>query len=287
LILYVQGRFVPEDEARISVLDRGFLYGDSIYETVRARGGRILFWRDHEARLERSASLLGIEIDCERPDILSVLHELLRRNALAGARLRLIVTRGVGDRDQLAGFTPAWVVLCEAFEPLPEERYEEGIAAVLVQVVRQAVASLNPEIKSCNLLNNHLARREALARGAVEGVMANPQGFLAEGAFTNLFWVTAEGALRTPSLSVGILPGVTRQKILALARTEGIPVEEVTAPPDELRGAREIFLTSTSWEVLSVTAWNGERVGTGRQGELARTLRAALRRLYDAPGESA
>lgn len=287
MIVYVQGRYVPDGEATISVLDRGFLYGDSVYETVRAARGKILFWRDHEERLRRSARLLGIEIEPGRRDPLAILRELLARNHLAEARLRLIVTRGVGDRDQLEGFSPSWVILCEPYAPPSIERYAAGIAAVLVGTVRNATASLNPEIKSCNLLNNWLARREALARGAHEGLMLNPHGFLAEGSFSNLFWVDASGEIRTPALEVGILPGVTRQKILALAGRMGLPAREVSAPPGELDSAREIFVTSTSWEVMSVTAYNGALVGDGREGTLARDLRAALRRLYEEPGESA
>jgi branched-chain amino acid aminotransferase len=286
VILYVRGSFVPDSQAVISVLDRGFLYGDAVYETVRSAGGKILFWSDHEQRLHHSAHLLGIDIGPGSPDPLAILKELLGRNDLADARLRLVVTRGAGDRDQLTGFVPSWVVLCEPFTPPGEEFYAAGIRAVRVATVRNAVASLNPEIKSCNLLNNSLARREAIARDAQEGVMLNPQGFLAEGAFSNLFWVDAGGRLSTPALSVGILPGVTRQKVLLVARRAGLTVREVEARPEELDAAREIFLTSTSWEVLGVTTWNGSPVGDGREGARARSLRAALRRLYDEPGES-
>ena len=161
-----------------------------------------------------------------------------------------------------------------------------GVSAILVSVRRLGVASLNPEIKSSNLLNNLLARREAVRAGAAEGILLNPRGFLAEGAHSNLFWLGQDRILRTPALDVGILPGITREKVLAVARKLGIAVAEVEEPPEALIDAREIMLTSTSWEVLSVTRYNGSMVGDGRQGEVARALREGLRRLYDDPQET-
>jgi len=188
---------------------------------------------------------------------------------------------------RLSGFTPTWVVTVEAFEELPEDLYESGVAAVLVSVARLGVASLNPEIKSSNLLNNILARREALKAGAYEGVFLNPNGLVAEGAHSNIFWITPEGILRTPTRTVGILAGVTRQKILQVAREVPMAVEEVEAGADELDRAVEIFLTSTSWEALSVTRWNGRTVGEGKRGRWARELRSRLRQLYQEGGQTA
>ena len=280
MIFYLQGAYLPQEEARISVLDRGFLFGDSVYEAIRSFEGRILFFADHVARLRRSAELLGIDLSGSEPDLRAVVGQLLRRNRIEDSRLRIVVTRGTGGRDQVSGFTPTWVVTIEPFTTLPEEEYRRGVAAVLVSVARHGVESLNPEIKSSNLLNNLLARQEAIRRGAVEGVMRSPAGLLAEGAYSNLFWVDAEGVLRTPALEVGILPGVTRQKVIEQAREAGIPVEQVAVGPEALEGAREIFLTSTSWEVLSVSRWNGKVVGSGRRGEIAALLRDRLRALY-------
>ncbi len=287
MIYHVKGEYVPQDAARVSVMDRGFLYGDSIYETLRARGGKILFWRDHLQRLRRSAFLLEIEIDDERADPLRILGELLRRNGLQNARARIIVTRGEGGRDQLTGFTPSWIVTIEPFADLSESEFETGVSAILVSVRRLGVASLNPEIKSSNLLNNLLARREAVRAGAAEGILLNPRGDIAEGAHSNLFWYAGDRVLRTPALGVGILPGITRDKVLAVARGLGISIAEVEEPADSLLGASEIMLTSTSWEVLSVTRYNGAIVGDGRRGEISRLLHTGLRRLYDDPAETA
>jgi branched-chain amino acid aminotransferase len=285
MITFVQGVYLPVEEARVPVIDRGFLYGDSVYETVRSVGGRILFWDDHALRLHQSAAMLGFELEPQPYDLLEVMRQLLVRNRLEDARIRIIVTRGVGGRDQIDGFVPTWVVLIEPFQTFDESEYRKGVAAVLVSVRRLGTETLNPEIKSSNLLNNLLARREARLQGAAEGIMLNPKGLLAEGAHSNLFWVTQKGVLRTPSRSAGILPGVTRQKVLELARSQSIPLEEVEALPDELDSAREILLTSTSWEVLGVTRYNAHLVGTGRQGEITRQLHQDLRDLYEREGQ--
>lgn len=287
MIFCVEGTYVREEEARVSVLDRGFLFGDSVYETVRAHRGRILFWTEHAARLKRSAFLVGIDLRWSVAEPIAVLHELLRRNEIEEARMRIVVTRGRGVAHRLGESHPTWVFTIERFAPPSEQEYEEGIAAVLVSIVRHAPGCQNPEIKSSNLLNNVLARREALEKGAAEGILANPKGFIAEGAHSNVFWITRDGILRTPSCSVGILPGITRQKLIGLAHAAGMRVEEVEEGPDALDDAREIFLTSTSWEALSVSRWNGKPVGEGKGGRVARGLRARLLDLYAQPEETA
>jgi branched-chain amino acid aminotransferase len=286
VIFFTQGAYVHERDARVSVLDRGFLFGDSVYETLRAHHGRILFWKDHSARLSHSAQALGIPIGSVEPDPLEILRELLRRNGLEDARMRIIVTRGVGAGYEFEGLTPTWVVTCEPFEPPSEDTYAQGVDVVIVGITRHAVASLNPEIKSSNLLNNILARREAMAAGAVEGLLLNPEGFVAEGAHSNVFWVAGDGAVCTPALSVGILPGITRMKLIERARAEGLSVREVHARRGELEGAKEIFLTSTSWEALSVARLDGRQVGGGTRGAIAQMLRDRLRALYEREEET-
>ncbi len=286
MIFHVDGVYLPQEEARVSVLDRGFLFGDSVYETVRAHRGRILFWSEHETRLKRSASLLGIEIEWDRVDPIHVLHELLARNEVPSARLRIIVTRGRGVAHTIRPSRPTWVVTIEPFVPPSDAEYEEGISAVVVAIVRHGRCQ-NPEIKSSNLLNSVLARREALERGAQEGILLNASGKIAEGAHSNIFWVAPDGVLCTPARAVGILPGITRQKLIAIARAHGMRVSEVEEGVEACDRAGEIFLTSTSWEALSVSWWNGRPVGAGGRGRVARELRVALNALYDDPEETA
>jgi branched-chain amino acid aminotransferase len=255
-----------------------------------------LFWKEHRQRLLRSCELARFDTNWGDVDPPRIIAELLRRNALRQARIRVTISRGLGDPDQVDGFHHTWVVTARPFNPLPESRYEEGVRAVLVGITRNATGAIDPEIKSGNLLNSLLARREALLRGAAEGIMLNQRGMLAEGALANLFWLCG-GILETPSPSSGILRGVTRGKVLALARAatghgeggEDLPgqpiprlreVREVDSPPERLREAEEVFLTGTSIEVLPVTSWEDRTVGSGRGGPVARELRARLRRLY-------
>jgi branched-chain amino acid aminotransferase len=187
----------------------------------------------------------------------------------------------------VSGFHHTWVVTARPFQAVPAAQYERGAAAVLVGVSRNSRGALNPEIKSGNFLNNLLARREARLRGADEGIMLSPDGLLAEGSMSNLFWVR-RGVLETPPVSVGILPGVTRGKILEIAM--GGPIEgllscrEVAAGPERLDQAEEILLTSTSLDVLAISSWEGRPVGRGQRGPVARELCQRLRMLYPGAG---
>jgi branched-chain amino acid aminotransferase len=304
MLVYLNGDYVEEAEARVSVFDRGFLYGDTVYETIRTHRGEILFWSEHERRLRRSCELAAFEIEWGEVHLPAIVGELLRRNGLTEARVRITLSRGTGDPDQITGFHPIWIVTLRPFRSLPDDSYEAGVSAVLVSVTRNAACALSPEIKSGNFLNNLLARREARLRGAAEGIMTNPAGMLCEGAMSNIFWLR-RGVLETPALDQGLLPGVTRGKILALARASlGQPdrealtppgldrpgldhpisglhdVREVAAPPAALDMAEEIFLTSTSLEALSVTRWEDRPVGGGGGGAVANALRKRLRSLY-------
>lgn len=282
---WLNGAFLPERDARISIFDRGFLYGDTLYETLRTHRGRVVFWSEHARRLARSCELAHFEIDLARYDLRAVSEELARRNGLEPARIRITLSRGSGDPDQIDGFETTWVTSARPLTPPTEERYRLGVRALIVTVRRTPSNTLDPEIKSGNYLLNLLARREARLLGATEGIMLNGEGFVAEGASSNLFWVRG-GRLETPRTSVGILHGVTRKKVLELAATR-MPVEEVEAPPERLDDATEIFLTSTSWEALPITNWNG-RVVAPEGGPVAHWLRAELHRLYDSdPGQEA
>lgn len=278
MLAYLNGEFVPEEAAVVSVFDRGFLYGDTIYETMRAHHGRLLFWGEHEARLRRSLELAFFECDPHDRPLAGIAEELLRANRISTGVVRVTISRGIADRDQITGYPHTWVVTARPLKERTEDEYEAGVPAILASVRRNAVGSLDPEMKAGNWLNNLLARREARLAGAVEGVMLSVEGWLAEGASSNLFWLR-DGALETPSAEVGILRGVTRSKLLELSRGL-IEVREVMAGPERLVGAEEIFLTSTTWEVLPVTRWNGETVGEGLSGALARELRIRLRALY-------
>ncbi len=277
----IDGRIASAADARVSVLDTGFTFGDGVYETLRTYGGRPLAYGRHLARLRASAARLGIEIPVDEAEFRRRLDELLARAGNHESFVRLIVTRGVGDCsyrfERVQG--PTVVIFVRPHEAPPESTYTQGVDVALSSLRRNAPEALDPAIKSINLLNNVLAVREAQARGAVEALLLNQRGELAEGASSNVFVVRA-GRVVTPPLSAGILAGITRDMVIEVAPAAGHPVHEETLALDDLRGADEAFLTSSLKEVAPIRRLDGMEIGDGRPGPvtlaLLRAYRAAL-----------
>lgn len=265
--------------------DRGFLYGDSVFETLRAEDGVPIFWREHMNRLVDSCRRAEIETDPTRADLPSIVQRCLSINAPTGvARVRITVSSGVGDIDVVDVGSPTWVVTARSYVARSEEQYARGIAVALTDVRRPSAATLDPAIKSGNYAASLRARRIARRAGADEAILLSSEGWLAEGAISNLFWISG-GALETPALSLGVLPGVTRAKVCALAArgAEGVRlagVREVASPPDRIEQATEVFVTNSLWEVLGVARWNGRSVAGGEAGPITIALRTALRETY-------
>ena len=279
----INGVISEETNARISVLDRGVLYGDSIYEVLRTYGGRPWALDEHLERLHRSAALLGF--GCPPPperlaaEIEAVLGASGNPQAGRESYLRLIITRGAGPiglAPQLAS-EPARVVIVTELHLLPAAFYEQGVAVRLVSAAAGSAIAICGGAKSGNYLPNILALGEAQAHGAHEALLLDAAGRVAEGSSSNIFAVL-DDVLHTPALDVGILEGITRHKVIALARANGHVVREGELRPADLRRASEIFLTSTLREVLPVTQVDDWVVGTGRPGAVARQLRAAYHR---------
>ena len=268
----VNGEIVPAAEARVSVLDNGFTFGDSVYETLRTYGGRPFHLDRHMVRLRHSADRLGIPLALGDDIFAQRLDALLARAENEESYIRIIVSRGVGDIsyhfDRVQG--PTVVLAVKPYEPFPESTYTEGVAVIIASVRRNHPRALDPGIKSCNLLNNILAVREAQAKGALEPILLNEAGELAEGASTNIF-IVKDGQVTTPPLSAGILPGVTRQLLLELGPTAGIPIREDALSVQDLLAADEAFLTSTLKEAAPIRSVDGTPVGRGGPGPV--TLR--------------
>jgi branched-chain amino acid aminotransferase len=274
--IYLNTRFVKEEEAVVSVFDHGFLYGDGVYETIRSYGSRIFMRDQHLARLRRSAEAIGLKVpDRDWP---ALLHESMTRNEVgddrADAYLRITITRGTGDigLDPALCPSPTVVIMTKPLTPPSPESYREGISLAVAKTRRNLPSALNPQIKATNFLNNILAKREALAAGAFDSVLLNWESHLTECTVSNLFFVTA-GRLCTPSLACGILDGITREIILALAKEEHIPVEEGRFGPDALRRADECFLSNTTMEIMPVTTIDDRAVGDGKPGPITQRLR--------------
>jgi branched-chain amino acid aminotransferase len=282
----IDGRIHPAAEAKVSVLDNGFAFGDSVYETLRTYGGRPLLLGRHLERLRASARRLAIEIPVDDGELRARLGALLAHSRLEDAYIRLIVSRGVGEisYDFARVHGPTIVMVVKPFAAYEPAHYAQGVDLALVSVRRNPPEALDPAIKSCNLLNNILAIREAQARGAFEAVLLNGRGHVAECAASNLFIVRGGRAV-TPPLSDGILPGITRAAVLEVAREIGVEAGEESFAPPDLLAADEAFITSSLKEVTPVRAIDGRPIGTVRPGPVTQRLleafRAALPRLCD------
>ena len=263
----VDGVVTPAAEARVSVLDNGFTFGDSVYETLRTYEGRPFHLGRHLARLRQSAERLGIPVPLPDAEFGGRIDAVLARAGNEESYIRLIVSRGVGDIsyrfERISG--PTVVVVVKPYDPLPERYYTEGIDTIVSSVRRNHRQALDPAIKSGNLLNNILAMQEAQAKGAVEPILLNQEGDVAEGAGSNVF-VVKHGGLLTPPLDAGILPGVTRALVLEVARELQLRAREETLRAADLISADEVFITSTLKECCPVRTIDGRLVGPVQPG---------------------
>jgi branched-chain amino acid aminotransferase len=280
--VHVGGRICSPENAHISVFDRGFLYGDSVYETIATVGGRLFALEEHLDRLERSAARLALPLPPRRA-LAEAIAATVAEAGNAETRVRVMVTRGAGplDLDPASAGEPTLVVIAQPLTGPSAQMYDGGVAVAIVSVLRNLPGAIDPAVKSGNYLNNVLALQEARRRypGAHEAILCAAGGSVAEGASSNVF-VVQGGVVITPALGVGILEGVTRGKVLALCREEGIPCQERDrVTPDELRAADEVFLTSAARAVLPVTTVDGRPVGKGTPGPVTRRLMASYDRL--------
>jgi branched-chain amino acid aminotransferase len=275
--IYLNDRFVKEDEAVVSVFDHGFLYGDGVYETIRSYGSRIFMQNQHLARLRRSADGIGLTIPIPDHRWLDLLHESMARNNIGNAQqdayLRITISRGAGDigLDPALCPTPTVVIITKPLHPPSPEHYRIGVKLIVARTRRNLPSALPPQIKTTNFLNNILAKREAIAAGAFDSILLNWESHLTECTVSNLFFVRA-GRLCTPSLACGLLDGITRNIVLSLAQEAQIPVDEGYFGVEAIYKADECFLTNTSMEVMPVTMVDGHPVGNGTPGILTREL---------------
>jgi branched-chain amino acid aminotransferase len=284
-VVFVNGTITDADRASVAVFDHGFLFGEGIYETLRTYAREPFLFDRHLRRLRHSASLLALDVPWSDADLLAdVRKTMAAQPGLTGpsgveeAYIRILVTRGVGDLsyNPAACPQPSLVIIVKPFPGQPERTFSQGIKIALVSVRRNHPQALNPEIKSNNLINNALAMQEAIRRGAEEALMLNQAGELAECAQSNVFLVRG-GAVRTPPLSAGLLPGVTREYVLELASSIGLDAREARLTPDDLQAADEVFITGTTREVTPVAAVDNHRVGEGTPGPITTKLLSEFR----------
>lgn len=276
--VYFNGRVVPAGEARVSVADRGFLYGDGVFETLRAYEGRVFQLAEHVARLFRSASLIGLDLPWAPATVEAAVEVTIQANGLRDAYVRVTVSRGEGFGIEIPSLVSPTLVVNARPLAIDPQVYLKGIRSVVAQTRRNLPSAVPLEAKSLNYLNNILAYREARAAGAQEAIMLNAGGVVAEGSMSNLF-VVSQGRILTPPVEAGIFPGLTRETVMRLARQMSLPVEETLFGPDRLLSAEEVFVTNSIREVVPVVEVNGISIGEGKPGRVTRRLLEAYRTL--------
>ena len=273
-LVYIDGEFYPKSEAKISVYDHGLLYGDGVFEGIRAYGGVVFKLKEHIDRLYNSAKAIMLEIPLSKEEMIEAVLETLRRNELRDAYIRLLVTRGVGDLglDPRKCSKPSVIIIAEpALALYDKERKLKGLSLIIASVRRDRVDATTHQIKSMNYLNSILGKLEAIAAGADDAVMLDDRGFVSETTSTNLFIVKNKKII-TPPTTTGALPGITRNFIMELAKKLGYEVEERDLTTFELLTADEAFVTGTGAEIIPVTKIAGRTIGSGKAGEVTMRL---------------
>jgi len=281
--VYLNGRILPEKEASVSVFDHGFLYGDGIYETMRVYDGVVFKLNEHIGRLYRSASLIGLRIPYNTEGIKAAVCKTIIANGFRNAYLRMTVSRGHGDigLDPALCPEPTVVIISRELREYPAEYYKKGISVIIAKTRRNLMQAIDPRIKSLNFLNNILAKMEAKKLGAYEAIMLNVDKKIAEGTISNVFF-TIDGMLCTPSVSCGILDGITRGIIIDLAKKRGIRVREGRFKKEDIYSADEVFITNTTMEVMPVSSVDERQYSVGGMAKLLRGLYRAEVKAYAA-----
>ncbi len=270
--VYLDGKFVPAEEAAVSVYDHGLLYGDGVFEGIRAYNGRVFRLEEHVERLYDSAKAIMLEMPVTQEEMRDAILATLRKNGLTDAYIRPIVTRGVGDLglDPRKCAKPTVIIISQKWEAMYGDLYEVGLTAITVTVRRNSSAPLPPNIKSLNYLNNILAKIEANVKGGNEAIFLDDAGNVSEGSGDNIF-VVKDGKIFTPH-TLNNLKGITRKAVIEVAESRGYSVEGVHLGIFDLYTADEIFVTGTAAEVAPVTKIDGRVIGGGKPGPITRDL---------------
>jgi branched-chain amino acid aminotransferase len=268
LKVYINGELYEKSEAKISVYDHGVLYGDGVFEGIRAYNGEVFRCREHIDRLFNSAKAIVLPMPMSKDAITQAIYDTLKANDLTDAYVRLVVTRGVGTLglDAHKCHDPQLVIITDSIALYPEDYYEHGLEVVTVPTMRNHHNVVSPKIKSLNYLNNILAKIEAQQAGVIEAIMLNSHGYVAECTGDNIF-IVSRGTLVTPPPEAGILEGITRAVVMELGAKAGLPVREQQLTRVDLYVAEECFLTGTAAEIIPVVRIDSRDIGDGKPGK--------------------
>jgi branched-chain amino acid aminotransferase len=283
--IYLNGEFVTKDNAKVSVFDHGFLYGDGIFEGIRVYKGNIFKCKEHVDRLYDSAKSIMLDIGMTKQEMTDVLAEAVHKNGMKDAYIRLVVSRGYGDLglDPRKCSKPNIVIIVEKLALFTQEQYETGLRIITVPTRRNVPDALNPKIKSLNYLNNVLVKIEANQAGVSEALMLNAQGYVCEGSGDNVF-IVKNNVIYTPPSYLGALEGITRNAIIEIAERFGMKVKEEPFTRHDVYIADEMFLTGTAAEVIAVYEVDGRTIGDGKPGKLTMELLEEFRRIVELDG---
>jgi branched-chain amino acid aminotransferase len=271
--IYISGKFVEKEDAKISIFDHGFLYGDGIFEGMRSYNGKVFRLRDHTTRLWESAKSIWLEIPIGIGEMEKAVNETLNINHIKDGYIRLVVTRGAGTLglDAHLCSNPQIIIVADNLSLYPKEYYENGLELVTASTVRTNPAMLSPQVKSLNYLNNIMAKIEGHKAGCVEVLMLNSQGEVAECSGDNIF-IFKRGTLQTPPPEAGILEGITRRVVMELAAELGMKVKESPMTRHDIYTAGECFLTGSAAELVPVVKLDGRSIGSGKPGMITKKL---------------
>jgi branched-chain amino acid aminotransferase len=284
MIIYLDGKYLPDDQARVSVFDHGFLYGDGVFEGIRAYHGRIFRLKEHLDRLYDSAKTIDIHPPITKDEMADAICETLRKNNLTDAYIRPIITRGVGDLGLDPRKCPkaSVVIIAVSWGAMYGDLYEKGLKAVTVSVRRNPAECLPPNVKSLNYLNNILAKIEANYKGGDEAIFFDTNGYISEGSGDNLYLVKNGEIITPPTLNN--LRGITRLVVLEISKSLGITVKEQNIGYFDLYTADEMICTGTAAEVAPITWVDGRTIGSGKPGPVTRQLMAAFKTVTEKEG---
>ena len=284
--IYIDGKYYDERNARVSVFDHGLLYGDGIFEGIRAYNSRVFKLKEHIDRLFCSAKSILLNLPIAHADIMAAIVETCRRNKLRDGYIRLVVTRGPGTLGLNPNRckNPSVIIIAGKIQLYPPKLYQQGMEIVTVPTTRNLHSALNPAIKSLNYLNNILAKIEANNAGCEEAIMLNAEGFVAECTGDNIF-IVKEGQLLTPPLTAGALYGITRRVVMELGAQAGLKVSESDLTRYDLFNADECFLTGTAAELMPVVKIDGRVIGAGTPGPVTGNLMTQYHALTKASGQ--
>ena len=285
LLIYLDGKIVPESEAKISVFDHGLLYGDGVFEGIRIYNGRVFRLTEHLKRLYDCARAICLTIPISFEEMEKATLETVAANKLRDGYIRLVITRGVGS----LGLNPyqcpkaSVIIIASTIALYPQERYEKGLNLITCGTRRPNSAALSPQVKSLNYLNNIMAKIECLQAGCDEGIMLNDQGLVAECTGDNLF-IVKNGKVSTPPISSGALDGITRRAVIEILADMGIPCAEVPMTRFDIYTADECFLTGTAAEVIAAVQYDRRPIGDGTPGKLTNDLIVRFKALANSTG---